>query len=66
MRYSRACSDSHGLALFPAKDMKYLDFLEVVRSEIIHMLQRREINENQYKMLDDRVIEYLNKITDLK
>jgi len=52
--------------LFPAKDMKYLDFLEVVRSEIIHMLQRREINENQYKMLDDRVIEYLNKITDLK
>jgi len=50
----------------PANNKKYLDFLEALRSEIIYLLQRREINENQYKMLDDRIIEYLNKITHLK
>jgi hypothetical protein len=50
----------------PANNKKYLDFFEALRSEIIFMLQRREINENQYKMLDDRIIEYLNKVTDLK
>ena len=40
---------------------EYLDFLEGLRSDIIYLLHRREINENQYKMLDDRIIEYLNK-----
>jgi len=50
----------------PTDSKKYLDFLEALRSEIIYMLQRREINENQYKMLDDRIVEYLNKTTDLK
>jgi hypothetical protein len=40
----------------------YLDILEGLRRDIIYLLQRREINENQYKMLDDRIIEYLNKI----
>ena len=50
----------------PANNKKYLDFLEALRSEIIYLLQRREINENQYKMLDDRIIEYLNKIAHLK
>jgi hypothetical protein len=42
-----------------------LDFLEGLRSDIIYLLQRRDINENQYKMLDDRIIEYLNKINNL-
>src|SRR5215472_6195104 len=41
---------------------EYLEFLEGLRSDIIYLLQRREINENQYKMLDDRIIEYMNKI----
>jgi len=50
----------------PTDGKKYLDFLEALCSEIIYMLQRREINENQYKMLDDRINEYLNKTTDLK
>ena len=40
---------------------EYLDFLEGLRSDIIYLLHRREINENQYKMLDDRIIEYLNR-----
>jgi hypothetical protein len=56
----------------PADTREYLDILEGLRRDIIYLLQRREINENQYKMLDDRIIEYLNKInhqskiTDLK
>ncbi|MFY9798869.1 MAG: hypothetical protein WAJ93_24540 [Candidatus Nitrosopolaris sp.] len=46
----------------PANKIEYLDILEGLRRDIIYLLQRREINENQYKILDDRIIEYLNKI----
>jgi hypothetical protein len=46
----------------PTKTREYLDILEGLRRDIIYLLQRREINENQYKVLDDRIIEYLNKI----
>ena len=49
----------------PPENKKYLDFLEGLRGEIIYLLQRRDINENQYKMLDDRILEYLNKINNL-
>jgi hypothetical protein len=49
-----------------ADKREYLDFLEGLRSDIIYLLQRRDINENQYKMLDDRIIEYLNKTSDSK
>ena len=49
----------------PANTREYLDILEGLRSEIIYLLQRRDINENQYKMLDDKIIEYLNKINRL-
>ncbi|MFZ0224012.1 MAG: hypothetical protein WAM42_20210, partial [Candidatus Nitrosopolaris sp.] len=45
---------------------EYLDFLQGLRGEIIYLLQRRHINENQYKMLDDRIIEYITKITNLR
>ena len=44
---------------------EYLEFLEGLRSDIIYLLHRRDINENQYKMLDDKIIEYLNKINRL-
>jgi len=44
---------------------EYLDFLQGLRGDIICLLHRRDINENQYKMLDDRIIEYLIKITNL-
>ena len=50
----------------PAKTREYLDILEGLRRDIIYLLERREINENQYKMLDDRIIEYLNKVNNLK
>jgi len=50
----------------PANTSEYLNILEGLRSEIIYLLQGREINENQYKMLDDRIIEYLNKINNLR
>jgi hypothetical protein len=46
----------------PANTREYQHILEGLRRDIIYLLQRREINENQYKMLDDRIIEYLNKI----
>ena len=49
-----------------ANTSEYLDILEGLRSEIIYLLQRREINENQYKILDDRIMEYLNKINNLR
>jgi hypothetical protein len=49
----------------PANTKKYLDFLEGLRTEIIYLLQKKAINKNQYKMLDDRIIEYLNKINNL-
>jgi len=45
---------------------EYSEFLEGLRSDIIYLLHRRDINENQYKMLDDRIIEYLNKANDLR
>jgi hypothetical protein len=50
-----------------SRDKKeYLDFLQGLRGDIIYLLQRRDINENQYKMLDERIIEYLTKITNLR
>ncbi|HXX99001.1 MAG TPA: hypothetical protein VEL11_18060 [Candidatus Bathyarchaeia archaeon] len=50
----------------PANTREYLDILEGLRRDIIYLLHRRDINENQYKMLDDRIIEYLNKINNLR
>ncbi len=49
-----------------ADKTEYLEFLERLRSDIIYMLGEREINEHQYKMLDDRIIEYMNKINNLR
>jgi hypothetical protein len=42
---------------------EYLDFLDALRCDIIYLLQKGHINENQYKMLDDRITEYLRKTT---
>ena len=44
---------------------EYLDFLDALRCDIIYLLQKGDINENQYKMLDDRITEYLRKATNL-
>jgi hypothetical protein len=41
---------------------EYLDFLDALRCDIIYLLQKGDINENQYKMLDDRITEYLSRI----
>ncbi|MBV9177839.1 MAG: hypothetical protein JO327_05080 [Nitrososphaeraceae archaeon] len=48
------------------KKQEYLDSLNALRREVIYLLQRRDINENQFKMLDDKIIEYSNKIADFK
>jgi hypothetical protein len=59
-KYDEVCKNK-------SRDKKeYLDFLQGLRGDIIYLLQRRHINENQYKMLDDRIIEYLTKITNLR
>jgi hypothetical protein len=42
---------------------EYLDFLDALRCDIIYLLQKGDINENQYKMPDDRITEYLRKAT---
>jgi hypothetical protein len=42
-----------------------MDFLDALRCDIIYLLQKGNINENQYKMLDDRTSEYLRKTTNL-
>jgi hypothetical protein len=45
---------------------EYQDFLDTLRCDIIYLLQNGDINENQYKMLDDRITEYLGRIKYLK
>jgi len=46
----------------PVNKKQYLDDFDALRSKIIYMLERGDINEDQYKMLDDKVSDYLNKI----
>jgi hypothetical protein len=41
---------------------EYKDFLETLRCDIIYLLQNGTISENHYKMLDDRITEYLSRI----
>ena len=41
---------------------EYQDFLETLRCDIIYLLQNGSISENHYKMLDDRISEYLSRI----
>ena len=59
-KYDEVCKNK-------SRDKKeYLDFLQGLRGDIICLLHRSDINENQYKMLDDGIIEYLTKITNLR
>ena len=41
---------------------QYLDDLENIRDTITYLLQRRSISENQFKMLDDKISDYQEKI----
>ena len=41
---------------------EYQDFLETLRCDIIYLLQNGSISEYHYKMLDDRITEYLGRI----
>jgi hypothetical protein len=41
---------------------EYQNFLETLRCDIIYPLQNGSISENHYKMLDDRITEYLGRI----
>ena len=48
--------------IFRQNKNEYLDFLESLRDDIIYLLENGDINENQYKMLEDRIAEYMSKI----
>jgi hypothetical protein len=41
---------------------EYQNLLETLRCDIIYPLQNGSISENHYKMLDDRITEYLGRI----
>jgi hypothetical protein len=41
---------------------EYLHDLEDIRDTITYLLRRRDINENQFKMLDDKITDYQHKI----
>jgi hypothetical protein len=45
---------------------EYRDLLDSLRCNIIHSLKNAEINENQYRLLEDRIAEYFNKLNYLK
>jgi formate dehydrogenase maturation protein FdhE len=57
--YDRLCKKTKSL---DKNKNEYLDFLESLRSDIIYLLENGDINENQYKMLEDRIAEYMGKI----
>lgn len=57
--YDRLCKKTKSL---DKNKNEYLDFLESLRRDIIYLLQNGDINENQYKMLEDRIAEYMSKI----
>jgi hypothetical protein len=52
--------------LHDCRGLLYSARLQLKRSDIIYLLHRRDINKNQYKMVDDRIIEHLNKVNDLR
>lgn len=40
----------------------YQNFLNSLRCDIIYSLKNGEINENQYRLIEDRIAEYLNRL----
>jgi len=45
---------------------EYRDFLDSLRFDIIYSLKNGDINENQYRLLEDRIAEYFNRLNYLK
>jgi len=41
---------------------EYQQFLDSLRYDIIYSLKNGDINENQYRLIEDRIAEYLNKL----
>ena len=41
---------------------EYRNFLHSLRCEIIYSLKNGDINENQYRLIEDRIAEYLNRL----
>lgn len=45
---------------------EYLTFFNILRKDIISLVQKRAINESQYQILDEKITEYINRINDEK
>ena len=60
-KYDELCRKTKTKPTDQNKD-EYQDFLETLRCDIIYLLQNGSINENHYKMLDDRITEYLGRM----
>jgi hypothetical protein len=41
---------------------QFVKDLEAIRSNITYLLERRDLNESQYKMVDDKIAYYLDKV----
>ena len=41
---------------------EYRNFLDSLRCDIIYSLKNGDINENQYRLIEDRIAEYLNRL----
>ena len=41
---------------------EYREFLDSLRCDIIYSLKNGDINENQYRLIEDRIAEYLNRL----
>ena len=56
----------HELCRYPKLTDKskneYRDFLDSLRCDIIYSLKNGDINENQYRLIEDRIAEYLNRL----
>jgi hypothetical protein len=57
--YDRLCKKTKSL---DKSKSEYVNFLESLRRDIIYLLQNGDVNESQYKMLEDRIAEYMSKI----
>jgi len=41
---------------------EYREFLDSLRRDIIYSLKNGDINENQYRLIEDRIAEHLNRL----
>ena len=58
-KYDQLCSYPK---LIDKSKNEYRNFLDSLRCVIIYSLKNGDINENQYRLIEDRIAEYLNRL----